>query len=695
MSEAKEQTNQPPDGEGAGPTWSFHGSVLGPGGQIGPFRIERELGRGGAGVVYLAHDTKLDRSVAIKSLPVELMESPQARTRFAREARVLAALNHPNIAAIYDELQEAEGAGYLVLEYVPGQTLAEWIAGTRLKPQEALAIAQQIAEAVAAAHEHEVIHRDLKPGNIKITPEGKVKVLDFGLAKALGGEAVDGQNTITEPGRVIGTPAYMSPEQARGLETDKRCDIWSFGCVLYEMLTGKLPFEGATVSDMLAGILEREPDWSALPQATPPNIRVLVRRCLQKDPRHRLHDIADARIELEEQTALPTEPQHVPPRLSRGSLIGTGLAAFGLGLLLGGLAMKYSKPRASKMAQPVVQSFVRLEAGHWLDGGSFDYRPTRTAMALSRNGRFLVYSAIKENPGVQDKRWLYLRRIDELEAKPIAGTEGGYCPLLSPDNRWVGFLRAGKLMKVAVEGGIPTALTNVGGAFGVSWGDDNRIIFASSWNSGLSRVSATGGEVEALTAPDQAKGEYGHRLPCCLPGRKGIVFTIVRHSWDTYPKLAVLDLTTRKWQVLLDDAADGRYVPTGHLAFLRRGMLYVVPFDQERLQIAGEAAPAVANIAQTLAGNSTQFSGAGQYCISASGSLVYAAGGILPDRQNSFVWVDHEGKAEPVTADQGPFFGPRLSPDGQQIAYWSGGCIWVYDLNRGTTTRLTSEPGAG
>jgi len=243
MSKAKGQNDKQSKGKEAGPTRSFDGSVVGPGGQIGPFRIERELGRGAVGVVYLAHDTKLDRSVAIKSLPAEVMANPKARSRFSREARLLASVNHPNIATIHEVLEEAEGVGYLVLEYVPGQTLAERIAKSKLKLQEALTISLQIAEAVAAAHEHDVIHRDLKPGNIKITPEGKVKVLDFGLAKAVGVEAAAQQSTITEPGRVIGTPAYMSPEQARGQATDKRCDIWAFGCVLYEMLTGKVPFE--------------------------------------------------------------------------------------------------------------------------------------------------------------------------------------------------------------------------------------------------------------------------------------------------------------------------------------------------------------------------------------------------------------------------------------------------------------------
>jgi TolB-like protein/Tfp pilus assembly protein PilF len=302
MSEAEEQSNKRPNGKGAGPTRSFDGSVVGPGSQIGPFRIEQELGRGGAGVVYLAHDTKLDRSVAIKSLPPEVKDNPKALSRFTREARVLASLNHPNIATIYDELEEAEGLIYLVLEYVPGQTLAERIAKKPLKLEEALTIALQIAEAVAAAHEHDVIHRDLKPGNIKITEEGKVKVLDFGLAKVVGGETTDQQTTITEPGRVIGTPAYMSPEQARGKLTDKRGDIWSFGCVLYEMLTSTVPFKGETISDTLANILDRDPNWQALPESTPANIVLLLRRCLEKERRRRLRDIGDIAITIEDTT---------------------------------------------------------------------------------------------------------------------------------------------------------------------------------------------------------------------------------------------------------------------------------------------------------------------------------------------------------------------------------------------------------
>jgi len=320
MSEPGEKDNVQTGEENFPPTASFDGSVARPGSRIGHFRIERELGRGAAGIVYLARDTKLNRSVAIKSQPADLIENTKVRTRFAREARLLASLNHPNIAAIYDEFQESEGLGYLILEYVPGRTLAERIAKSKLKLDEALTIASQIAEAVAAAHEHGVIHRDLKPGNIKITPEGNVKVLDFGLAKALGGEGMDQQTTITELGREIGTPAYMSPEQTRGKSTDKRSDIWSFGCVLYEMLTGKVPFKGETVSDTLANILQTEPNWDTLPKNIPSNIQVLLRRCLEKDPHRRLQHIGDARIEISETLSLPASASFKPEAAGKPKL---------------------------------------------------------------------------------------------------------------------------------------------------------------------------------------------------------------------------------------------------------------------------------------------------------------------------------------------------------------------------------------
>ncbi|MHC4192233.1 MAG: serine/threonine-protein kinase, partial [Planctomycetota bacterium] len=400
MSKAKEQNNKRPNGEGAGPTRSFDSSVTGPGSQIGQFRIEQELGRGAVGVVYLAHDTKLDRQVAIKSLPAEVMGDPKTRSRFSREARVLASLNHPNIATIHDELEEAEGVVHLVLEYVPGQTLAERVAKGPLKLEEALTIALQIAEAVAAAHEHDVIHRDLKPGNIKITPEGKVKVLDFGLAKAVGGEEVDQQSTVTEPGRVIGTPAYMSPEQARGKPADKRSDIWSFGCVLYEMLTGRGPFEGETISDTLAGILEHEPNWEALPQSTPANIRSLLRHCLKKDQRRRLQHIGDAGIEIDEALSLPataapiTSLESGPSRRARWKrAILAGL----IGLVVGAIAMvgvfRDSISPSAQTLRPALKRAKRLPITLPAAKPLVSPRQGGNTLALSPDGMRLVYVA--------------------------------------------------------------------------------------------------------------------------------------------------------------------------------------------------------------------------------------------------------------------------------------------------------------
>ncbi|MHC4744141.1 MAG: protein kinase domain-containing protein, partial [Planctomycetota bacterium] len=508
MSEAKEQNNKRPKAEGVGSTRSFDGSNVGPGGQIGPFRIELELGRGGAGVVYLAHDTKLDRPVAIKSLPAELLTNPKARTRFAREARVLASLNHPNIGTIYEELEETEGIGYLILEYVPGQTLAERIAGARLKPKEALSIAQQIAEAVAAAHEHDVIHRDLKPGNIKITPEGKVKVLDFGLAKALGDEAVDQQSTVTEPGRIIGTPAYMSPEQARGQQTDKRCDIWSFGCVLYEMLTGKVPFEGETVSDTLAAILDREPDWHALPQATPANIQILLRRCLEKDPRRRLRDIGDASIEIHETLDLPAiaRPVGVPAvhPLHRALWKIASLCAFA-GLVVGVIAMLLTIRRPAQPAEPslVRRYSILLDSENpiWLTSEGM------THLAFTPDGSQLIYVA-----GTNEDRWLVRRPLNSFNSERISGTNGAQIPWISPDGRWLAFTAKNAIWRIPLTGGNPEEIASNPLELGYIWESNNTLILGTKNISvdGLSRFDLKTKKSERLTMIDPAENYTVH-----------------------------------------------------------------------------------------------------------------------------------------------------------------------------------------
>ncbi|MHC4483465.1 MAG: protein kinase domain-containing protein, partial [Planctomycetota bacterium] len=491
--------------------------------KIGHFEICEMIGRGGMGVVYLAGDTRLDRSVAIKSMPPGLMDNTTARIRFTREAKLLASLSHPNIGVIHDIIEQTEGSAYLVLEYVPGETLAERITKGPLKLQEALTIALQIAEAVATAHEHDVIHRDLKPGNIKITPEGRVKVLDFGLAKAVGGEAVNQQSTVTQPGRVIGTPAYMSPEQARGKPTDKRSDIWSFGCVLYEMLTGKVPFEGETISDTLANVLQTDPDWQTLPQGTPANIVVLLRRCLEKDPHRRLQHIGDARIEIDETLSSPTVSvatvEKMRPvglrRLMVWPVVCLLVGAIAASLIIWNL--KHSAP----LSQRASRFIIRPET---------DIAPDASwhhTLALSPDGRRLAYV----EAGSDARRKIYLRELDEFKAKPLPGTEGAFSPFFSPDGQWVGYadLYQWKLKKVSLQGGKPMTLCDSIQFYGGSWETDDTIIFTPGLGSkeegGLWRISASGEGLEQLTVVDPNQGERGHVWPQILPGGKAVLFT--------------------------------------------------------------------------------------------------------------------------------------------------------------------------
>jgi len=685
----------------AGPVWLQSGSTL------LHYRIEEKIGEGGMGEVYRARDERLSRDVAIKSLPGIFAHDPQLVARFDREAKLLASLNHPNIAAIHG-LEESDGRSFIVMELIPGQTLAQRLLKGPLPVSDAVEVCRQIAEGLEAAHVKGVIHRDLKPGNVMITADDKVKILDFGLAKALAGDSQPADPahspTITEaksrPGVILGTAAYMSPEQARGKPVDRRADIWAFGCILYECLTGKRAFPGETITESIAKILGSEPDWALLPAVTPLFIRAVLRQCLQKDPSLRLHDIADARVEMREELAEPPLVIPVARRFPLGWILSTGAATLVLGLVMGLAVMRYLKPAASPISQYVVRTTIRLEPGHWLDGvrlsppEGFDH-PTRTAMAISGDGRFIVYVAVKENPGEQDKPHLYLRRFDQLDAKPIAGTEGGMSPFLSPDDRWVGFWADGKLRKVSIDGDVSVTLCDAAWSLGGSWGIDGRIVFSAHPISGLSSVSADGGNPETLTTPDKTKGEGSHRLPHWLPDSKSVLFTIMREWVDSRPRVALLDLKTRKWSVLIEDAADARYVPTGHLVFLRQGTLMAVPFDLEKLQLTGRSVPTIFNVVQALNIPYTLHgSAAGQFSVSDSGCLVYASGGIMPDWQNSLVWMDQKGTGQPVASFEAPFYASRLSPDGQRVACTAMGRkfqVRVFDLNRGTADLLTDE----
>ncbi len=674
----REQHNEAPQGNGAGPTRSFDGSQPGPGGQIGPFCIERELGRGAVGVVYLAHDTKLDRSVAIKSLPPEVLANPKARSRFSREARLLASLNHPNIATIYDEFEEIEGVCYLVLEYVPGQTLAERIARSRLKLEESLSIALQMAEAVAAAHDRDVIHRDLKPGNIKITPEGKVKVLDFGLAKAVGGKAVDQQSTVTEPGRVIGTPAYMSPEQARGQTTDKRGDIWSFGCILFEMLTSRIPFRGETISDTLANILQTEPDWQALPESTPANIRSLLRHCLAKEPHRRLQHMGDAVLEIDETRTLPayesgiTRPASSKARRSPWRLAGAcGLVGLIVGLVASGLFPDKPAPSPPKSSpSSTLRATINLPEGQVLGcfppsslGGSLP------AFDLSPDGSQLLYAA-----EIDGRTQLYLRLTDQFEAKPIPGTGGASSPFFSHDGQSVGYFVDQKLTVVSLRGGEPITVCEAHMIPSGSWGDDGMIYFTG--RGGLSRVAADDGDSELLGTDSNP---IGGRYPQVLPDGKGLLISSELGAVH-------VSLETMEKTLLVSNVLYARYVSTGHLVYVRAGAIEAVPFDLGTLKKTGSPAPVVPNILLD------SVYGVAQYAFSNNGLLVYASG--RDTGRTVPVWVDHQGNEEPLGMPAQYYGMFKLSPDGKELAITVNeprSNIYVYGIATGSKTKLTLE----
>ncbi len=467
------------------------------------------------GEVYQAHDTKLGRDVAIKVLPEAFAHDPERLSRFQREAKLLASLNHPNIATIHG-LEESNGTHYLVMELVSGENLAERVKRDGPVPvEEALTIAKQIAEALDAAHEKGIIHRDLKPANVKVTPEGKVKVLDFGLAKAFAGdtstEDMGNSPTLsmaaTMQGVILGTAAYMSPEQAKGKAVDKRTDIFAFGVVLYELLTGKQAFHGEDVGDILATVVKTDPDWNLLPEATPLAIRKLLRHCLQKDKRFRLRDAGDAQIEIQEAQAAPKDSGATQAAPASTSKLPWAVAA-GLAVLL--VVASWVAWRAT---QPVERPLVRLDVdlGPDVSLGS----PRGTDTILSPDGSRLVY--------VSQGR-LFTRRLDQPTATELAGTQGAYAPFFSPDGQWVAFFSPGKLQKISVEGGSAITLCDAGNTGGGSWGEDGNIIAAFTNARGvLSRVPAAGGAPTPLT--QLAQGETTHRWPQILPGGKAVLFT--------------------------------------------------------------------------------------------------------------------------------------------------------------------------
>ncbi|MFQ5817680.1 MAG: protein kinase [Terriglobia bacterium] len=694
---------------------------LSPGAQLGHYHIAEKIGAGGMGEVYRAHDTKLARDVALKVLPEAFAHDAERMARFEREARLLASLNHPHIAAIYG-LEESGGTRFLVLELVAGPTLAERLTSGFLAIEEALGTCRQIAEALEAAHEKGIIHRDLKPGNVKVTPAGMVKVLDFGLAKAFAGEAaadISHSPTLSEvatrAGVILGTAAYMSPEQARGKPLDKRTDVWAFGCLLYETLTARQAFSGETISDTIAAILKSEPEWRALPANTPPNIQLLLRRCLQKDPNRRLHDIADARIEIDEALTAPATPSPAaatptiarprPPLWRRAIPLQLAALIAVLTAIAAGLAIWSLTRPIPPAPRPLTRFAISLPAIDRLGANG----PGRVVV-ISPDATRIVYSGI-QGGGSQ----LYLRQMDQLDPRPIPGTEGALAPFFSPDSQWVGFFADRKLKKVSVAGGVPLTLCDTGtDPRGATWASNDTIVFAPRGSSGLSRVPAGGGTPQVLTKLNTERGEAAHRWPEFLPGGQAVLFTVMG---DRGFEVALVSLETGPdasgRRILIQGGTYAHYAPTGlprrsaaqtprflrgaksrgHLIYAQppqvapAGALLAVPFDLARLEVTGSPAP-------ILEGVAVYGGGASQYSFSRDGALVYAQRAASTANRR-LLWVDRQGKSEPLTEEPRSFWMPRLSPDGKRLALNLYGAprwdVWVYELARGTLTRLTFE----
>ena len=671
--------------------------MLTAGTKLGPYEIVAPLGAGGMGEVYRARDTKLDREVAIKVLPESFSHDAERIARFQREARTLASLNHPNIGGIHG-LEEANGITALVLELVEGPTLADRIASGPVPPDDAWPIAKQIAEALEAAHEQGIIHRDLKPANIKVRPDGTVKVLDFGLAKLqagwaeqagwagqageAGGDVAQGFSpaglsqspTLTHggtmAGTILGTAAYMSPEQARGKPVDKRTDIWAFGCVLYEMLTGRRTFAGDEVSDVLASVLTREPDLAALPATTPPSIRRLLRRCFQKDRHERLRDIGEARIETREALA-QADPVvtivSVPgaDRRSRERLAWIGaLTALTLSLAASLVLATRPRPAASEMRVEITTP------------------PTTepVSLAISPDGRTIAFVATSEG---QSRLWL--RSLGSGSARAVVGTDGAEFPFWSPDGRSVGFFAESKLRRVDVDGGSVQTLANAPGGRGGTWNRDDVILFASLGRP-IFRMPATGGEPVALSRLAQQGSDFS---PQFLPDGRHFLYYVRGNPEVRGVYVGRLDaaLDARR---LLDSDTSAVLASSGQLLFVRQGTLFAQDFDPIRLALTGAPFPVAERVALEV--------GVAALSVSAAGPIIYRAGSTAEQRAR-WVWLDRSGKqvgqASDAIAGGAAGFAPSMSPDGRRVALFASASgnpdIWTLDTGRGLFSRFTFD----
>jgi eukaryotic-like serine/threonine-protein kinase len=663
--------------------------ALSPGARIGPYGIVSALGAGGMGEVYRARDSRLGRDVALKILPDLFAADPERVARFQREAKTLASLNHPNIGGIHG-LEETDGVTAIVMELVEGEDLAERIARGAIPLDDALPIARQIAEALVAAHEQGIIHRDLKPANVKVRHDGTVKVLDFGLAKPMevAGVSSSGSQlpTITSPamtqaGVILGTAAYMSPEQAKGRPADKRSDVWAFGCVFYEMLTGRRAFEGEDVSDTLAAILRGDPDWKALPADVPLPIRTVIAGCLTKDRRQRVADLSAALFVFDHRAHLASAAGS-SPRVARGPLWRR--AAVAATVIFVALAAGYAGWRLRPApSRPVMRLAITMPEHEVFTPGP------SAPLAISRDGTRMAYTASAR---------LYLRTFDQLDATPVVGVESpGFAsarvPFFSPDGQWIGFWEAGLLKKVSITGGAPITLCAISPPpYSASWTPDNTILLGHG-PRGIFRVSGNGGPLERIVTVEDGQRAHGPQL---LPDGRTVLFTLARTaSWDE-AEIVVQSLESGARQTIITGGTDGQYLPTGHLVYGLRNALMAVPFDPASGSVRGGPVAIVDGVARQMGALSAPL----QFAVSAEGFLAYVPATSVVTPRRSLVWVNRQGREEAIAgAPLRAYTHPRISPDGTRLALDfldenQGWDIWIRDFQRGTVTRLTLDPTA-
>ena len=634
------------------------------------------------GEVFRANDARLKRDVALEVLPASSIGDPGKRRRFEREAQVLASLNHPSIAQIFGvELDGDEPI--IVMEHVDGDTLADRLRKGALPLEDVIAIALQVCDGLEAAHERNIIHRDLKPANIKVRPDGTIKILDFGIARVLSTDTVvDTANSptklggSTDAGIMLGTAAYISPEQARGRAVDKRADIWAFGCIVFGMLTGRATFSGESTTDILADVVKKDPDWAALPASTPPGLIEILRRCFQKDPRQRMRDIGDVRLDIERSLRAPTADQ--PAERQRSPLQSLGWSAAGAALTAGALFI--GLPRAGNAAAAPTHASVSLPPHTSLALGR------GSSVAISPDGRLVAFTARAGN-----KVQLYLRSLNKFASDPIAGTDDANNPFFSSDGRWIGFFSGDKLKKVSVDGGAPVFVADALNARGETWGGDDTIYVTLSNNVGISRVPARGGKPEPYTKLRQ--GALSHRWPTMLPDGKTMLFSVWNDAgWDV-SRIAAQRPGDRDTKPVVEIGGgyprDIRDAGTrGFLVDARAEGLLAAPFDETSLTMSGQAVPVVDGLL-------TNSSGGAHFDLSPSGTLAYVPGSFS-EVGRDLIWVGRNGKplSEPKTI-QGLTRTFNLSSDGASIVRNSGGNIWIEELSSGRVTRLTASADQG